>query len=243
MCLQAKIDFSPIVSLHCEKGAMSSISDRIDRILEHLPERRWYRELTPFERLVSTILSQNTSREATIKGFENLRRRFRITPEVLAGAEVEEIKDCIKPSGLYNTKAPRIRELARIILNEYGGDLDNLARLPVDAARERLLGIPGVGFKTADVFLSLVYERGSFAVDTHISRIAKRWKMVRGNAGYEEIRSAYEAVIPRGKRGRVHLALIEFGREICKARGPRCALCPVYEECEWEGKSEFRGRS
>ncbi len=221
---------------------MRSIPDRIDRILEFLPRRRWHRELTPFEGLVSTILSQNTSREARIRGFENLRRRFRITPEVLAGAEVEEIKDCIKPSGLYNTKAPRIREIARIILEEYGGDLDKLARLPVDKARKKLLGIPGVGFKTADVFLSLVYERGSFAVDTHISRIAKRWKMVRGNAGYEEIRSAYEAVIPRGKRRRVHLALIEFGREICKARGPRCALCPVYEECEWEGKNDFKDR-
>ncbi|MCK5554029.1 MAG: endonuclease III [Deltaproteobacteria bacterium] len=220
---------------------MSSISNRIDSILEFFPERRWYRPLTPFERLVSTILSQNTSREATIKGFENLRRRFNITPEVLAEAKVEEIRECIRPSGLYNTKAPRIREVARIILEEYGGNLDNLARLPADTARESLLRIPGVGFKTADVFLSLVYERGSFAVDTHIGRIAKRWKMVRGNAAYEETRLAFEGVIPRGKRRRAHLALIEFGREICKARGPRCAICPVYAECEWEGKGESEG--
>ena len=218
---------------------MNSISDRIDRILRVFPERRWYRALTPFERLVSTILSQNTSREATIKGFENLRNRFNITPEALAEAEVEEIKECIKPSGLYNTKAPRIREVARIILEEYGGDLNSLSRLPLDEARERLLKIPGVGFKTADVFLSVVFERGSFPVDTHISRIAKRWKMVRGNAGYEEIRLAYEAVIPQGKRRMAHLAVIEFGREICRARGPRCEICPVYGECEWEGKKRI----
>ncbi|UCD71122.1 MAG: endonuclease III [Syntrophobacterales bacterium] len=222
---------------------MSSISERIDRILEVLPKRRWYRALTPFERLVSTILSQNTSREATIKGFKKLKERFAITPEVLAEASVEEIKACIKPSGLYNTKAPRIREVARIILDEYGGDLDNLIRLPLDMARERLLRIPGVGFKTADVFLSVVCRRESFPVDTHISRIAKRWKMVRGNAGYEEIRLAFEAVIPRGKRRRDHLSLIEFGREICRARGPRCETCPVYGECEWEGKSRSKGES
>ena len=220
---------------------MSSISKRIDRILGFFPERRWYRDLTPFERLVSTILSQNTSRDATIKGFENLRKRFHITPEVLARAKVEDIKECIRPSGLYNIKAPRIREVARIILEEYGGNLNNLARLDLDTARERLLRIPGVGFKTADVFLSLVYERGTFAVDTHISRIAKRWKMVRGNPGYEEIRSAFEALIVQGKRRRTHLALIEFGREICKARGPRCNTCPVYAECEWEGKGESEG--
>lgn len=220
---------------------MSTISKRIDRILGLFPERRWYRDLTPFERLISTILSQNTSRDATIKGFENLRKRFHITPEVLARAKVEDIKGCIRPSGLYNIKAPRIREVARIILEEYGGNLNSLARLDLDTARERLLKIPGVGFKTADVFLSLVYERGMFAVDTHISRIAKRWKMVRANAGYEEIRSAFEAVIAQGKRPRAHLALIEFGREICKARGPLCNICPVYPGCEWEGKGESKG--
>lgn len=220
---------------------MHSITKRIDTILEVFPERKWYRPLTPFERLISTILSQNTSREATIKGFENLRKRFAITPDVLAEAGVEKIKECIKPSGLYNTKAPRIREVARIILEEYRGDLNTLSRLPPDRARERLLRIPGVGFKTADIILSLVLGRGSFAVDTHISRIAKRWKMVRANAGYEEIRLAFEAVIPRGKRQRAHLALIEFGREICRARGPRCTMCPVCGECEWEGKRESKG--
>jgi len=217
---------------------VNSISHRIDRILKAFPGRRWYKALTPFERLVSTVLSQNTSREATIKGFENLRKRFKIVPEVLADAELEEIKECIKPSGLYNTKAPRIRELARVILKEYGGDLNSLSRLPPEQTRERLLKIPGVGFKTADVFLSLVCERESFPVDTHISRIAKRWKVVRENAGYEQIRTAFEAVIPPGKRQRVHLSLIEFGREICSARRPRCANCPVYEECEWEGKRQ-----
>ncbi|NIS62519.1 MAG: endonuclease III [Proteobacteria bacterium] len=219
---------------------MRSISDRIDRILEFFPEMRWYRPLTPFERLVSTILSQKTSREAAIKGFENLRRRFRVAPQVLAEAKVEEIKECIKPSGLYNTKAPRIREIARIVVGEYGGDLNTLSRLSLDRARERLLRIPGVGYKTADVFLSQVCGKGSFAVDTHISRVAKRWKMVSGNAGYEEIRLAFEAVIPHGKRRRTHLALIEFGREICKARGPRCDICAVYRECEWEGKRKCK---
>ena len=220
---------------------MNSISDRVDRILEVLPERRWYWALTPFERLVSTILSQNTSREATIKGFENLRRSFAIIPEVLAEANVEKIKECIRPSGLYNIKAPRIREVARIILEEYGGDLNSLSHLPLDVARERLLKIPGVGFKTADVILSVVCGKGSFPVDTHISRIAKRWNMVRGNAGYEEIRLAFEAVIPQGKRRSAHLLLIEFGRDICRARGPRCAICPVCGECKWEGKRESKG--
>ena len=219
---------------------MNSITNKIDKILELFPERRSYRPLTPFERLVSTVLSQNTSREATIHGFENLRKRFRVVPEVLAEAKVEEIKECIRPSGLYNIKAPRIKQLARIILEEYGGDLNYLANLPQDAARARLLQIPGVGYKTADVFLSIVCGRESFAVDTHIGRIARRWKMVVDNAGYEQIRLAYEAVIPPDKRQAAHLCLIEFGRQICRASGPRCDVCPIYHECEWAGKSEYK---
>ncbi len=220
--------------------SMNSISDRVDRIVELFPARRWYRVLTPFERLVSTILSQNTSREATIKGFEGLRRRFEIVPEVLAEANVEDIRDSIKPSGLYNSKAPRIKELARIIQEEYGGNLDSLSRLPLEVAREKLLKIPGIGFKTADVFLSVVGGKDSFPVDTHIGRIAKRWNVVEGNAAYEKIRLAFEAAIPPEKRQSAHLSLIEFGRQICRARQPQCAACPVYEECEWERKADFK---
>ncbi len=215
---------------------MSSFSKRIERILALFPEKRWYSALTPFERLVSTILSQNTSREATILGFENLRRRFEVSPQVLASASLDEIKECIRSAGLYNTKAPRIKELARVILDEYGGDLEELSRMPTGLARERLMKIPGIGYKTADVFLSIVAGRENFAVDTHIARIARRWKLVGNNDGYEKTRLAYEAAIPPGRRRRAHIALIDFGREICRARAPRCDDCPVYGECEWEGK-------
>ena len=215
---------------------MNSISKRIDILLEIFPVTGWHRALTPFERLVSTVLSQNTSREATIRGFENLRKRFEVKPEVLAETDLQEIKECIRPSGLYNIKAPRIKELARIIVEDYQRDLNKLARLPLKEARERLLKIPGVGFKTADVFLSVVGGHDCFPVDTHISRIAGRWKMVNKHAGYENIRRAFEAVISRAKRQRAHLSLIEFGRKICRARGPRCTDCPLVEVCEWEGK-------
>ena len=169
-------------------------------------------------------------------GFENLRKRFEISPQVLAEANLDEIKECIMPAGLYNTKAPRIKELARVIVDEYGGDLGELSRMPTAMAREHLMKIPGIGYKTADVFLSIVAGAQNFAVDTHIARIARRWKLVVDNEGYERTRLAYEAVIPPDTRRRAHIALIDFGRQICRARAPRCAECPVYGECGWEGK-------
>jgi endonuclease-3 len=158
-------------------------------------------------------------------------------PRVLASAGLDEIKECIRPAGLYNLKAPRIKELARVIVDHYGGEAEAFSRMPADISREHLMRIPGIGYKTADVFLSIVAGGKNFPVDTHIARIARRWKLVKDNDGYETIRRAYEAVIPLRERERTHIALIEFGRAICRARAPRCATCPVYGECEWEGKT------
>jgi endonuclease-3 len=215
---------------------VNSLRKRMEKILALFPEKGWYRGYTHFEQLVSIILSQNTSDEASRQGFEKLRARFQIAPRVLASASLDEIKECIRPAGLYNIKAPRIKELARVIVDRYGGEAEAFSRMPAALSREHLMRIPGIGYKTADVFLSIVAGGENFPVDTHIARMARRWKLVGNNEGYEATRRAFEAVIPPGERERTHIALIDFGREICRARAPRCAMCPVYGECEWEGK-------
>jgi len=215
---------------------MDSVRKRIKKILAVFPEKSWHRGYTHFEQLIAIILSQNTSDEASSLGFENLRARFRVVPRIIASANLDEIKACIRPAGLYNIKAPRIKELARVVVDQYGGETEALSRMPAAIAREQLMKIPGIGYKTADVFLSIAAGGENFPVDTHLARIAKRWKLVGNNDGYEATRGAFEALIPPGERERAHITLIDFGREICRARAPRCASCPVYEECEWEGK-------
>jgi len=194
----------------------------------------WSKDSTPFEVLISTILSQNTNRNNTTKAFERLKRRFKMTPQELASADVEEIKRCIKPAGLYKVKGQRIKKIAQIIWEDYEDDLNRILNLPLNKARKKLLSLPGVGKKTADVVLSFSAGRGTFPVDRHIDRIARRLKLVKERAGYEEIRRFFERIIPREERIKVHLLLINFGRSICKARSPRCEICPVKEHCENE---------
>ena len=91
--------------------------------------------------------------------------------------------------------------------------------------------LPGVGPKTADILLAFVAKHHVIPVDTHIARITKRLGIAPRNANYERVRTSLEALIPPDDRIRVHLSIIAFGREICKAPRPRCSICPVNATC------------
>ncbi len=220
---------------------------RTMRILERRhPFRDWSRALTPFEVLVSTILSQSTTVANERRGLEGLRRRFGgVTPDLLAVASEEAIAGAIWHSGLARQKAPRIRGVACEVRDRWGGSLEGVLGLPTGRAREELLALPGVGPKTADVVLAMAGDHPTFPVDTHIARIARRWRLV-DRGGYEAARATLEAWTPPAKRKAWHLAIIAHGRELCTARNPRCEVCPVRRDCDWfhrrgkEGKRTAR---
>ncbi len=207
---------------------------RTMRVLEtRHPLRDWSTSMTPFEVLVSTILSQSTTVANERRGLEGLRETFgRVTPESLAGAHVGAIAKAIWHAGLARQKAPRIRAAAREVRDRWDGDLGRVLGLPTLEAREDLMALPGVGPKTADVVLAMAGGHPTFPVDTHIARIARRWRLAPGG-GYEATRAALEAWTPPAKRKAWHLALIAHGRELCRARHPRCSACPVGRDCDW----------
>lgn len=186
---------------------------------------------TAFETLIQTILSQNTNDRNSGTAMRNLRRRYKITPKVLARARVDDLIPVIRSAGLYTTKAPRIKEVSRIIEEQYGGRLSPILNLPYLEAKKKLMEMPGVGPKTADILLAFVAKNPIIPVDTHIARVTKRLGIARPKANYEEIRTSLEAVIRPKDRVKLHLSIIEFGRQICRAPRPRCVLCPVNRSC------------
>ncbi len=197
------------------------------------PVRVWSRGMTPFEILISTILSQSTTAANERRALKDLRRAFgRITPERLADARVRDIARAIWHAGLSGQKAPRIREVAREVLARWDGTLDPVLRRPTHEARELLMSLDGVGPKTADVVLAMAADHPTFPVDTHIARIARRWALVT-REDYELTRAVLEAWTPPQKRKAWHLAIIAHGRELCKARNPLCDRCPVRPDCDW----------
>ena len=204
------------------------------RLLERRhPIQDWSEGLTPFEVLVSTILSQSTTVANERRGLEGLRRELgSITPERLAVAPTKAIERAIWHSGLARQKAPRIQAVSRVVRDRWGGNLDRILGRPPAQARDELMALPGVGPKTADVVLVMAGDRPLFPVDTHIARIAHRWRLGAG-VGYEAVREALEAWTPPAKRKPWHLAMIAHGREFCRARNPLCEPCPVRRDCDW----------
>ena len=194
------------------------------------PVQVW-RASSPFATLIHTILSQNTNDRNSDRAMRKLRKRYKITPKVLSKVRIRDLVPCIRSAGLYTSKAPNIKAVSRIILEQYGGRLAPILNLPYEEAKEKLMQMPGVGPKTADILLAFVAKNPVIPVDTHISRVTKRLGIARAKANYEEIRNSLEAVIPPKDRVSLHLSIIAFGREICKAPRPRCAICPVNESC------------
>jgi len=214
---------------------------RTMRTLEaRYPQKDWTTGMTPFEVLVSTILSQSTTAANERRGLEDLRRRVgSITPDRLAGTSDEEIARAIWHAGLARQKAPRIRATAAAIRDKWDGQINRILSLPTERAREELIALPGVGPKTADVVLAMAGGHPTFPVDTHIARIARRWELTR-RKDYESVQRALEAWTPPEKRKAWHLAIIAHGRALCKARNPRCADCPVRADCDWYRRSQLR---
>jgi endonuclease-3 len=190
----------------------------------------------PFETMVTTVLSQNTADKNTARAFEALSKRFEITPDALAKAELGDIEDAIKVSGLYKSKAKTIRQAAITVLEKYHGTLKPILSLPLEEARKTLIQFPGVGPKTADVVLLFSISQPTIPVDTHVNRVAKRLEFAPAKGDYEAVRKSLQALYKPSQYLTVHLLLIAHGRRYCKARKPLCNECPVNTYCPSKGK-------
>lgn len=178
-----------------------------------------------FRILIKCILSQRTRDENTDKAAESLFSVAK-TPERILKIPDNNMENLIKDAGFYRQKTKRIKEVCKILIEEYDGN--------VPRTREELLALPGVGYKTADIVLSYGYGVPTIAVDTHVNVISKRLGLVPENADVEEVRKGLEEQIPKDDRHIVNLGLVRFGQEICKTVKPKCELCPFTKSCRYQ---------
>jgi endonuclease III len=213
------------------------ITDQREEIILQLLEQNlvvpnWtVQQYKPFETLIATIISQNTSDTNTKRAFENLSKQFEVTPKILAEAETGELEDCLHVAGLYKRKAKSIKLVSEVIVERFGGSLESVLSLPHDEARKTLLELQGIGPKTADVVLLFSANKHTVPVDTHVNRVSKRLGFAPFNGDYETVRINLQKAFEPKKYLTLHLLLISLGRTYCKARKPLCNTCPINSYC------------
>jgi len=182
---------------------------------------------TPFQLLVAVVLSA----QATDKGVNRATGPLfhdHPTPTALAALGEAGIADYIQTIGLYRTKAKNVAALSRLLLERHGGEV------PHD--RAALEALPGVGRKTANVVLNIVFGEPTIAVDTHIFRVGNRTGLARGKT-VTAVEQKLLKVVPAEYRQHAHHWLILHGRYTCKARTPACPRCLVADLCAFKEKT------
>jgi len=203
----------------------------LGRLLGHY-ERTWgLSSGDPFRSLIRIILSQNTNYKNEATAFRRLEEMVGVEPHKIVSSSVEDIASAIRPAGMYNQRSRVIKGVAEVVLERYGGDLASVLRKPHLEAREELMSLPGVGPKTADVLLMFDAGKAIVPVDRHIFRITKRLGLVPERASYDQVREVLEAAAPPGRHEDVHVFLIRFGRDVCRAQRPRCQGCFLNDLC------------
>jgi len=215
----------------------------VDRLLAKVyGDRKWRRHAEPIDELIATVLSQHTNDINRDKAFEQLKRRFPSWEQVLR-APVRKIASAIKPAGLANQKAPRIKAILQRIAEANEGDLslEFLEEMPTDEALGWLKNLPGVGPKTAACVLLFSFGKPVFPVDTHIFRISKRLGWLDEKVNEAKANELLDQVVPNEIKYRLHLNMIAHGRQICRPQKPRCQECVIKHLCEYFRKRKEAG--
>jgi endonuclease III len=184
----------------------------------------------PLDELILTVLSQSTNDRNRDVAFARLRDRFAAW-DAVREAPVEEVEEAIRPGGISKVKSERIQQILRAIAQRGDDDLAGLQSMSVDEARAALVALPGVGFKTAACVLLFSFGMRDVPVDTHVSRVGARLRILRPGAGFDELHDQMLAVTPRGQELELHVNLLRHGRRLCHARVPDCPRCALRRMC------------
>ena len=219
--------FSPIPKLLTKAQKAAAIQQTLDELYPEVPVPLDHRD--PYTLLVAVLLSAQCT-DVRVNQVTPFLWEVADTPETMGEVAVERIREIIRPCGLSPAKSRAIKELSRIITEEHGG------RVPETFAE--LEALPGVGHKTASVVMSQAFGVPAFPVDTHIHRLAYRWALSTGKNVVQTERDL-KRLFPRESWNKLHLQIIFFGREYCKARGHRMRECPI---CAVHGRKSLLKR-
>lgn len=181
---------------------------------------------TPYELLVAVILSAQCTDERVNKVTAVLFERYS-TPQAMITLSQAELERYIFSCGFYRMKAEHILSASRDIIEKYGGEVPDTV--------EALMGLAGVGKKTANVVYSVAFGGAAIAVDTHVFRVSNRLGLAKGKTP-EEVEKGLNKAIPKEDWAKAHHWLIYHGRRVCHSRNPQCENCTLRSVCDFGKK-------
>jgi endonuclease-3 len=190
--------------------------------------------------LVLTVLSQNTNDRNRDVAFLRLRARFGGAGidlfEAVRDAPLQDVEEAIRPGGISKVKSRRIQQILRAVSDGrpevvFSPPAGTGERAAVEQARDRLTALPGVGRKTAACVLLFAYGAREVPVDTHVSRVGMRLRLLRPGAPFEELHDGMLSLTPPGAELELHVNLLRHGRRTCHARAPACGECALARMC------------
>ncbi|KAF0283718.1 endonuclease III domain-containing protein [Spiribacter roseus] len=221
-------------------GQSRGLPALLDRLTRAFGPQQWWPAESAFEVLVGAVLTQNTAWRNVETAIARLRARDWLSPSAIVNAPVDELRECLRPSGYYNVKTQRLRAACETWL-ALGGEA-GIDAMPTTTARAELLAVRGLGPESVDDVLLYGFHRPVFVVDAYTRRIFSRVGVVPASIGYDDLQAAFEAELPRdaARFNEAHALIVSVGKDYCRPRLPRCSACPLQPACD-HGRSHLDG--
>lgn len=200
------------------------MADRLERHYPEIGTALDYR--SPWELIVATVLSAQTTDDNVNRVMPVLMSAYP-EPADLAHARPDAVEEIVFSTGFFRQKTKSIIGMAAALEDDFGGRVPN--------ELDELVRLPGVGRKTASVVLAEAFGLPAIAVDTHVKRVSGRLGLTK-ETDPNRIEQDLKAVVPHRHWNKLSMRLIQFGRDVCDARRPRCWECPLADVCQWPSK-------
>jgi len=192
-----------------------------------------------FEVIIGSILTQNTAWSNVEKAIENLKKETMLSIKKINDIDCFTLKTLIKPSGFFNQKALRLKIISRFIQKAYNGNLDDMFSQSYQFLRKDLLSLNGIGPETADSILLYAGCKPVFVVDAYTKRLCSRLSLQVNVASYEAIQQYFQKDLSNHNGHEIivsiyneyHAVIVEWAKQYCLKRNPRCKNCPLRMLC------------
>ena len=216
-----QVEFDP------PSGALRAL---YESLLTQYGAQPWWPAETPFEVVVGAVLTQNAAWSNVEKAIAQLKAERLLALDAILASDHDALAAAIRPSGYFNIKARRLRNLCEY-LAAHGG-LEAFAGLQLSAQRDGLLGVNGIGPETADDILLYALDRPVFVIDAYTRRLLQRYRLAGGKESYESLRAGFERAMPADVfvYQQYHALIVMHAKEVCR-KAPLCGRCGLAADC------------